>query len=236
MNLTSKHFNLTTQNLFFIACAFLVFTSSKAQEKFTGNYEPYIKLEYKVTGVYSHKFIVEERINWYSKENLNANITQLDLAHFSTFKLSDKSALALGVQFRFEENFDKTQENELRFTEEYKYSYKIQNSKIQHRLRSEQRITTSSTSHRIRYKWGLTYPLKRNKINLSKIYVIANLETLLTLSQFKKPKYQQRIGTGIGWYLNKFTKLELVAEYRLDDFANNLDHELFLVTGVNLNL
>lgn len=142
----------------------------------------------------------------------------------------------MGIQYRFEENFGGNDENELRFNEEYKYKIKTQTTKIQHRVRTEQRIAGSLTSHRFRYKFGITRSLKANEINTGGIYFIGNLETLLTVSEAFGPEYEQRIAAGIGWPLNDFAELELVTDYRLDDFTQNLGHELFFVAGISFKL
>lgn len=222
--------------VFFIVLIFLWTAASRAQEKLTGNYEPYIQLEYDLTETYSHKFTIENRINWYADKRFKVNVTQLDLAHFSSFKLNDKNALALGLQYRFEGDFGGKEENEIRFTEEYKYTNYTQTTKIQHRIRTEQRIAGSSMSHRFRYKFGITRSLKGNEIDTGETYFIGNLETLLTAKKTIQPEYEQRIGVGIGWSLTDFAKLELVTEYRLDDFTKNLGHELYLGTGINFKL
>ena len=62
------------------------------------------------------------------------------------------------------------------------------------------------------------------------------METLITVTNTEKPEYEQRIGAGIGLVLSEYIKLELVTEYRLADFTQDLGHELFLVTGMKFTL
>lgn len=207
-----------------------------AQEKFTGYYEPYIQLEYDLTETYSHEFTIEDRTYWYDDKGFKVNIKQLDLAHFSSFKLNDKNALALGLQYRFEENFGGNGENELRFTEEYTYTTKPRATEFEHRVRAEQRITPSATSHRFRYNFAMARPFIGNEIDTGEAYFMGNLETLLTVANSAGPDYEQRIGAGIGWSLTDFAEFEIVAEYRFSDFTRDLGHELFFVTGLNFML
>lgn len=224
------------RNLIFIVFLFMGTVISVAQENFKGYYEPYIALEYDVTENYSHGFTVEERTIWYADESFTIDVKQLDLSHFSKMGLDDKNALAVGLQYRFEENFVTGEENELRFTEEYTYTSQPNAIEFEHRLRTEQRITSSSTSHRFRYNFAITRSFKGPKIDTRQAYIIGDLETLLTVANTTKPEYEQRIGAGVGLVLSDSIKLELVTEYRLVDFTQNLGHELFLVTGMKFTL
>ena len=150
--------------------------------------------------------------------------------------LNDKNALALGLQYRFEENFGADEEDGLRFTEEYTYTTKPKAVEFEHRLRAEQRITSSLTSHRFRYNFAISRSFRGAKIDTGEAYLMANLETLLTVANTTKPEYDQRIGAGIGWALTDFAELEVVTEYRIADFTRDFGHELFLVTGLNFDL
>ena len=209
---------------------------SLAQEKFNGFYEPYIKVEYDVTKRFSQEFILEDRTIWYDKESVTFEIKQVDIAHFSKLKLNDKNAIALGLQYRFRENFADDKENELRFTEEYSFSTKPKATEFEHRLRAEQRFTPSETSHRFRYNFAVTRSFNGSEIKKGNAYMIGDLETLLTVAKTSKPEYEQRIGAGIGWVLSDLMKIEVVTEYRLSDFTQNLVHELYLVTGMKISL
>ena len=209
--------------------------SSFGQEKFKGFYEPYIKLTYNVGKNYSQEFTIEERTLWYD-ESFKFNIKQIDLAHFSNLKLSEKNAVAVGIQYRFRENFDKDRENELRFTEEYTFATKPSATEFEHRLRAEQRITSSEVSHRFRYNFAVSRSFNGTEIKKGNAYMIADLETLLTVTKTSKPEYEQRIGTGVGWALSDLMKIELVTEYRLSDFTQNLVHEIYFVTGIKISL
>ncbi len=224
------------RSLFFIVFFLMLTVVGVAQERFKGYFEPYIDLEYDVTDNYSHEFSVEERTVWYDDESFMVDIKQIDLSHFSTLELNDRNAVALGVQYRFKENFDKDEENELRFIEEYKYSIQINATEIKHRFRAEQRIASTSTSHRFRYNFAVTRGFNGLEIDTGEAYLIGDLETLLTVVHTSKPQYEQRIGAGVGWVLSNSIKLELVTEYRLDDFTQDLGHELFLVTGMKFKL
>ena len=98
------------KNFFSIVLVALGTTNLFGQNKFNGFYEPYIKLDYDVSKNFSQEFILEERTIWYDDESFKFDVKQIDLAHFSKLKLSDKNAVAVGIQYRFRENFDKNKE------------------------------------------------------------------------------------------------------------------------------
>lgn len=224
------------KNFFSIVLVVLGTTILFGQNKFNGFYEPYIKLDYDVSRNFSQEFILEERTIWYDDESFKFDVKQIDLAHFSKLKLSDKNAVAVGIQYRFRENFEKHKENELRFTEEYSYTTKPKATEFEHRVRAEQRITSSETSHRFRYNFAVNRSFKGDEIKPGDAYMIGDLETLLTVAKSAKPEYEQRIGAGVGWVLSDQMKIELVTEYRLSDFTQNLVHEIYFVTGLKISL
>lgn len=215
---------------------FLIVPNGWAQEKFNGNFEPFIELEYNLTKNFSQEFSIEGRVKWYDKKDYMFKAKQLDVAHFSSFQLNNNHDLALGIQYRFEENFGGSDENELRLTEEYTYEVERGNTELENRLRVEQRFASTFTSHRFRYKFEIHQALNPNKFNRNDITLSGNLETLLTISKTSKAEYEQRIGAELGWPITPYVALEIGIEYRLDDFTGDLGHELFIVTGISLKL
>lgn len=206
------------------------------QKKFTGFYEPSINLGYDVTKKFSQEFNLENRTTWYGEEGARFDVKQIDIAHFSKLRLNKKNSVAVGLQYRFRENFEKDKENELRFTEEYTYTTKPNDVEFKQRLRTEQRITPSETVHRFRYNFGITRSFKGTKIKTGDAYIIGDLETLLSVSKKSKPDYEQRVAAGLGLVLSDLLKIETTAEYRLTDFTQNLGHELYFVTGLKISL
>lgn len=211
-------------------------TAFYAQNKLNGFYEPYIMVDYNVSKNFSQEFILEESTIWYGDDSCRFDVTQIDLAHFSKLEISDKNAGAIGIQYRFNENFDKDKENELRFTEEYTHTTKPKTTEYEHRVRAEQRITSSETFHRLRYNFAVYHPFNGTEIKKGNAYMIGDLETLLTVAKSTKPEYEQRIGAGVGLAINESIKIELVTEYRLSDYTQNLLHEIYIVTGFKISL
>jgi len=212
--------------LFSLMCGAIGFS----QNDFTVFFEPEISIDYTVTERYSHSFSIENR-NYISKNNrFNFEAKQLEIAHFSNIEYKSGHQFGLGIQYRFEKTFTKTEENEFRLMQQYSWMHKNSNLKLKNRVRNEQRIYHSETKYRLRYELGFTFYL-----NETSSYFKAETETLIAWSKLKKPEFEERISSVFGWQF-QYYNLEVGVQYRLSDFTQQLGHELFFVTGLNVSL
>lgn len=205
---------------------------SRAQEKFTFFLEPEIEINYNVTSTYSHSFGIENRNILYEDSHLGYAVKQIDVSHFSEFKLKENQAIGLGIQYRFENTFDGSEENELRFMQQFEWENVKSRYTFKSRLRNEQRIYASTIKYRLRYEFGLKYPLN----SITNTYLKTEAETLFELSKTQKPELEQRISAVYGFTVFPKTDLEIGAQYRLADYTQKLSHELFIVIGIAINL
>jgi hypothetical protein len=221
----------------FLFFAFLLLMSTlKAQENLTGYWQPQIALNYKVTGSYSHNFSLANRNYIYDNEEFTLQGRQLDLAHFSKLKIRDNQSVALGAQYRFRNNFE-NRENELRLTQQYNITHKNFAVRFGHRVRAEQRITNSLTTHRFRYRFAMDFPLMGEKLDPGEPYFIGTFENLLSVANSDGPQYDTRLSGQVGWDLNGGIKLQAGVEYRMEDYSSGLPQNiLFLLTSVQLSL
>lgn len=133
-----------------------------AQDNFTLYAEPTITLNYEVATNYSHNFEVANRSYIYN-EDLEFRARHLELTHFSNLNIGFDQSIAFGIKYRWRENFERDEENELRLTEQYNLTHRNRNLRLGNRFRVEQRISPSSTVHRFRYRFALdTPPLVEN--------------------------------------------------------------------------
>ncbi|MBU2974518.1 DUF2490 domain-containing protein [Zobellia sp. B3R18] len=219
----------------FIAFGLLLSSLGYCQENTTGYFEPDISLNYKVSPNYSHNFKIAQRA-YIFKDDFKYQVRQLDLSHFSTIKIGFEQSIALGVQYRFRDSFDAPGENELRITEQYKFSHVYENITVGSRLRAEQRISPSQTVHRFRYRLSIDAPLKGEELDIGEPYVSASTESLLSVAKGNKPVYDQRITSHMGWLLNRETKLEVGGEYRAEHYTHETQHIFFLLTSLIFSL
>lgn len=220
---------------FLLITFLLVSTICTGQENFTTYLQPAIALNYNVTNIYSHNFSVQNRNYLYDNESVQFTVRQIDMVHFSNFKIKDNQSLALGILYRFRENFDGGA-NELRLTQQYNLHYKPNVVRYGHRLRTEQRITSLKTTHRYRYRFSLDLPLQGEKLDVGEPYFVGNFENLLSVAKEQRPQYDVRFTLNFGWKITEKTKFQIGSEYRFEDYSQNLEHVLFLLSSLNISL
>lgn len=208
--------------------------NTQAQEKFIGFVEPEIKLSYQVAPKYSHSFGLGNRNMVYRNGKFDHHVKHIELSHLSGFEIHPNYELGLGVLYRFEHAFDANEENEFRLQEQFSYTSKNANYKTKHRFKVEQRFYASETKHRFRYQLGYTFVLAEE--NRFQPYLKADTESLLEVGKYHKPELEQRLGVGIGWSLNSKANLEVGAEYQVEDYTQDLNHELFLVVALGITI
>lgn len=206
------------------------------QENFTGFLEPSIALNYKVSDNYSHNFTFQNRNFFYNNEDYELITRHVELVHFSDLKIKPDQSIALGIQYRFGENFRPGNENELRLMQQYNRTFKARVIRLGFRFRSEQRIQASLTRYRFRFRVAADFPLQGEKLDIGETYLIASTESLLTAAKANKPSFDQRITTNVGYFLSKTVKIQAGLEYRFEDYAQKTEQVLFLTSSVILSL
>lgn len=219
---------------YFIIILFMVFFTIKTQAQFKAYFEPSVEISYQISSNYSQSFGVENRNVIYREGEMDYQVKQIDLSHESEFQVHPEYALGFGLQYRIEHAFDRDEENEFRLQEQFVYTPNNSKFNTKHRFKVEQRFYASETKHRMRYRLGYTFPLSEG--NSSQPYLKADTESLLELANSQKPEFEQRLGVGIGWSINSKTKLEVGAEYQLEDYTQDLLHELFLLVNLGITL
>ena len=206
-----------------------------SQENVTAYWQPSIALNYPVSKNYTHNFSIQNRNYVYEETRAQLSVRQLDAVHFSNLKLQNNTSLALGILYRFRETFDGGA-NELRFTQQYNFTSKPFIIRYGHRIRSEQRITSSIVIQRFRYRFSIDSPLQGEKLDIGEPYLVTNLEQLLSVGQNERPQYDIRLTLHLGWKLNDLTKIQFGAEYRSEDYSNEVQHVLFFLSTLNISL
>ena len=208
----------------------------QAQENFTGLLQPKVALNYKIIENYNHNFSIAQRIYFFQDEEYDLSTRQIDVVHFSNLKVGDNQSIALGIQYRFRENFESTNQNELRFTQQYNITNRPKNVRFGHRFRAQQRITSDLTTHRFRYRFAIDFPLKGEQLDIGEPYFVTNTEMLLSVAKSRLPQYDQRFTANIGWLLAKKTKLQAGLQYRVENYTHKTKFEFFVLTNLILAL
>ena len=207
-----------------------------SQEDLVSYWQPGVAVNYKVAPGYEHNFSLTKRTFTYRDSDLQFDIRQLDLVHFSKLKLLDNQSLGLGIQYRFRKVFESDSGNELRLAQQYNITFRPRVVRFGHRIRTEQRIFKERTIHRFRYRFALDRPLVGEKLDIGEPYIVGTVESLLSVGAGQSSQYDQRFGLNIGWLVSQKSKIQAGLEYRREDFTGAGEDVLFFNTSLVLSL
>ncbi len=162
------------------------------------------------------------------------NALHVQAAQFATYEIGFYSQLGLGVMYR--ELFDEDRPEELRTTEQYVFARKYNALKIAHRGRWDQRWRADRLTHRWRYRLSSSLPLNGLVTDSSEFYLTGSWETLFIAENGSRPAYDQRFSLGLGRQISNQIKLQLVTQYRIEDFTATSERLLFLELGLYYSL
>tara|TARA_R110002049_G_scaffold37208_1_gene117503 strand:+ start:68058 stop:68738 length:681 start_codon:yes stop_codon:yes gene_type:complete len=216
--------NLTS--LFFIFISYQAFS----QHDFDALGESAFAINHKVSKNYTVSFSLRSRYFLYRNAKFQFEQQQVDLFHFSTFKLNDSYKLSAGVYYRNRDFFD-TGSDELRFMQQFIYTKQLKKLRFRHRFRAEQRILDSQTIFRQRYRFAIDCPLKGETLDVGEPFIFNALEGLCSLSKVSAPEIDARATTKIGWQISRNLKLQTGLEYRLEAFNLVAKNYLFVLTS-----
>jgi hypothetical protein len=220
----------------FIVIAFFCSSFSVyAQNDFTTFFEPLVAINHKVSDHYKVNFATVSRNYLYRDNATEFTVRQLQFVHFSTLSFNSNHSVSGGIMYRFRENFE-DKSNELRFTQQYNYANRPHIVRFGHRFRTEQRITTDNTVHRFRYRFTVDFPLSGEKLDIGEPYFVANVESLLSVVKADAPQLDKRFTSQIGWQFSKTVKFQTGLEYRFENFNQDTQEILFVLTSLILQL
>ena len=141
-----------------------------------------------------------------------------------------------GYLFGGDDLFRPEVENEHRFMQQYAFYFKFLKYRISNRLRSEQRIYADTYKNRFRYRLSIDFPLNGEKLNLKEAYFIASNELLANVTA-KEHDFENRLGAGMGWKLEKINKIQLQLQYRYMKIGlPSESHAIFLASAFYFKL
>ncbi|GHA33777.1 hypothetical protein GCM10007103_14160 [Salinimicrobium marinum] len=170
----------------------------------------------------SQETLEGEKLSGYQHDHLEIN-------QFTKYESSESLVLSLGLRYRFKELFDSSESNEFRVIEQLEFEPVNAVVPLSHRLRLEQRFK-EHTIHRMRYEMEFSRPLNDT------FEVGVATEALYAVSSREKPEAEQRFSIAVENTSFRNLELEIEFEYRMEDYARDLGHEFFIVTGVSLEL
>ncbi len=205
------------------------------QNDFEMLHENAFSLRHSFSKNYNANFELSSRAFAYTNEDFVYNLQQLQISHFSTFKLDLKQSLALGFLYRNREAFEDSS-NEIRLTQQYNLKSISRTFRLGHRFRSEQRFYNDFTAFRFRYRFAIDVPLQGLKLDVGETYLILTNEGLLSTAKNAKPEIGYRISPSIGLQASNDLTIEFGIELRLSELNINTRESIFFNTSVDLRL
>ena len=163
-------------------------------------------------------------------EQLNENEQQhFEVNQFTSYKTGENSAVSLGFRYRFRETFKDSRHDEFRMIQQYGYKHRGIFLTPAHRFRFEQRFR-ENTIFRLRYRIGIAQPLGEE------FAVGLSTEFLYSMVKDFKPAADQRFTIKFANSSIKNLNLNAGIELRREDYAGAPTSEIYLLTGVDLQL
>lgn len=225
----------TSCTKFLVLCVLLIGFKGRTQGYLETFSESGFAVRHSFGNLYSMNWDLSTRA-YLNRDNQSGYVTrQIQLGHFSTYKLDLKNSVALGLMYRNRELFEDSS-NEIRITQQFNRKSIFKTLRFGHRFRSEQRFYKDFTAFRFRYRLALDLPLQGLKLDVGETYLVITNEALLTASNPYKPEIEYRISPAIGILLKKDLIIEFGVELRLDELNINTTEELFFNTSVDFRI
>lgn len=215
---------------------FFSFFKIVAQNNFETLGETSFVVNHEISKNYGINLALRSRYYLHKNAEFTFEQRQIDLVHFSNFKLNYNHDLSFGLQYRNRDLFNDGS-FEFRITEQFNYNKKLSfGGRYGHRIRSEQRFFDKETIFRQRYRFAIDFPLNGEKLDVGEAYFVGAFEGLLSLSNNSKSEMDQRTTAQIGWQISENLKLQTGLEYRFETFNIKTQHLLFILTSAVLRI
>lgn len=227
--------NMPFIKIFFFITLYFICSLAEAQNNFNSISESTLSINHKVSKEYSLNFAFRSRSVLYNDDGFQYQQQQVDVFHFSTFKLNYYHKLSFGVYYRNRDWFE-TGSDETRLLQQFNYTKQTLGVRYGHRFRIEQRFFDTKTIFRQRYRFSVDFPLHGEKLDIGEAYLVSAIEGLLSLNKTDKPETDIRTSSQIGWQISESLKLQTGLEYRLEAFNKMTRNNLFVLTSAVLKL
>ena len=224
---------LCSKSLFILALFFSIL--GFGQNNFEAFNETEFAINHGVSDTYKMNFALSSRDYLYTNDEFRFKVRQVQIGHFSTYKLDLKNSISAGLMYRNRGLFEDSS-NEIRVTQQYVYKTLMSTLRTGHRLRSEQRFFDHSTTFRFRYRFTIDIPLQGLKLDTGESFFVLSNEALWSLNKTAQPSVDFRISPEIGWQISDDFILALGLTYRLENINTTLGHVLFFNTSAALKL
>lgn len=223
------------KSLYVVAIFLLARFTLQAQENLSVYNEPEISIGIGTDTPWSFDFGMAHRRLVYANEEYAYVAKNIELSHFTHYKLEGNVKIGLGLKYKFTELFSETAHDKFLIMQQLGYGKKYGNMKLSYRLRLEERFQ-DGFSFRPRYKLGAEWPLSTEKNGVDGFSFAAKTETLYTIYAEAKPKLDQRFAIEFEKGLTKNVAIEIGLEYQYEDYLHDPEVDLFILSGLSIDL
>ena len=217
---------------FSLLCVFL-FLGLKAltQQSNTHFFQPQLFFTLGEASGYTANFGLSSRHEYADLDGTSFDARFLEVAHFSSLGIGNGQKIGLGLMYRFSKAFDDNKTNEFRLTQQYHFISRLHSIRFSHRFRLEERFFSQDTFIRLRYRFGLDFPLNGQKLNVKEIYSLVQMESQLTSHKSVSPRYDLRVSGGLGKWVHPKLKVQLTLQHRFDQLGQQEKGKWFVLLG-----
>jgi hypothetical protein len=153
-----------------------------------------------------------------------------------SYGLSVRTKLGAAYLYRWDDPLEAGYASEHRVMQQVGIVTYLGDRRLAHRLRTEQRIRTSSYVNRWRYRLGYEVPLRGARLDPGETYLNTFAEMLISFDR-EFVGSEGRAFAALGWFFSNRRKVEVGLQYRVQDvFAGDaLGHLLLLTTSYYLS-
>lgn len=223
-------------NRSFFILIFLISTGSQvmAQNPTTLFWEPDLSLKFSTESRWSYSFGIANRTQFFANvdgERVEGrNQEHLELNQFTKYKTGANTAVSLGFRYRFTEVFNPESYDEFRIIQQFDYSGPEAFLNLGHRFRLEQRFRNVLTILRSRYAISVSQPLG-NEFELG-----FATEALYSIADNMKPELDQRFSVELANSSFEDVEISLGFEYQYENYLNAPENELFIQSGISIDM
>ena len=216
--------------------------SANAQTHFDGFINPEINLDLKTETLWSYTFGIAHRSIVFTDIEDNSQFDDqvkyeaefIELNQYTHFKLGEKGKATVAARYRFKDIFiDK--HDELRLLQQYSHKIKFKSFTLGQRLRFAQRFREELVL-RWRYRIGASFKLSPALADKQPVVFSASTESVWEFGKYNKPSLGQRFTGKFSLPIGQNSKIDLGLEYRHRNYTHQPFTELFLISGLNINL
>lgn len=207
---------------------------TRAQQSTTLFWEPEFSLEIPTNGRWAFSVGAANRTQYFVKQQgqriEGRNQEHIELNQFTSYRSGARTILSLGFRYRFTEAFNPGSYDEFRIVQQLNYANPGAFLGLAHRFRLEERFRNVVTILRSRYQISVSKPLGGG------FEAGLGTEILYSLAGGMEPELDQRFSVGLSNSAIQGVEISIGFEYQYENYLNTPENELFLQSGISLEL